>query len=164
MNVKKTHEGSSKAMESSVAFELWNKALLCYTRYTVFTGDDDTTTLNQMQKVPYSVKKWSDITHTKSSLTTRLYNISQQHKFNDCSPLTQKVINHLTKCFSYCIAQNKRNPSELKISLSQIIPRSYGDHNKCSSSLCKLNDHPTTYTQAPTPKTSHMVRICIVEN
>ena len=134
-------------MESSVACELWNKALLCNTRYTVFTGDDDSTTLHQMEeKVSYDVKKWSDIAHTKRSLTTRLYNTCQQHKFNDCSPLTQKVINYLTKCFSYCIAQNKRNPSQLKKSLSQIISHSHGDHTKCSSSWCKLNDHSTTYT------------------
>ena len=122
-NCRKNHKGSSKSMESSVACELWNKAPLSNTRYTIYVGDDDTTTLCQMQeKVPYGVEKWSDITHAKRSLTTRLYNISQHNKFTDCSPLTQKVINYLAKCFSYCVAQNKGNPVELKKSLSEIIP------------------------------------------
>ena len=72
----------------------------------IYVGDDDTTTLCQMQeKVPYGVEKWSDITHAKRSLTTRLYNISQHNKFTDCSPLTQKVINYLAKCFSYTVLQ-----------------------------------------------------------
>ena len=73
------------------------------------------------EKVPYGVEKWSDITHAKRSLTTRLYNISQHNKFNNFSPLTQKVVN-LSKCFSYSVAQNKGKPSQLKKSLSQIIP------------------------------------------
>ena len=122
-------------MESSAACELRNKAILRTRRYTVYKGDDDGTTLQKMQEMGfYSVNKWSNITHAKGSLTTKVYNNSQQHKFNDCSPLTQKVINYLTKCFSYCIVQNKENPSQLKKSMSQIIPHSFGDHTKCSSS------------------------------
>ena len=45
---RKNHEGSSKSMESSVACELWNKVPLSNTRYTVYIGDDDSTTLCQM--------------------------------------------------------------------------------------------------------------------
>ncbi|CAB4039795.1 Hypothetical predicted protein [Paramuricea clavata] len=63
---RKNHEGSSKSMESSVACELWIKAPLSNTRYTIYIGDDDTTTLSHMhEKVPYDVEKWSDITHAK---------------------------------------------------------------------------------------------------
>jgi hypothetical protein len=117
---RKNHEGSSKSIDSSVACELWNKAPLSNTRYTVHIGDDYSTTLCQMhQNVPYCVEKWSDITHTKRSLTTRLYNISE-HKFNNCSTLSQKVINYLTKCFSYCVAQNKGNPVQLQFIMVQI--------------------------------------------
>ena len=103
------------------------------------------------ENVPYGVEKWSDITHAKRSLTTRLYNISQHNKFTDCSPLTQKVINYLAKCFSYCVAQNKGNPVELKKSLSQIIPHSFRDHSCCNSSWCRFNDNPTTYTHKDLP-------------
>ena len=82
---------------------------------------------------------------------TRLYNISQHNNFTDCSPLTQKVINYLVKCFSYCVAQNKGNPVELKKSLSQIIPHSFRDHSCCNSSWCRFNDNPTTYTHKDLP-------------
>ena len=150
---RKNHAGSSKSMESSVACELWNKAPLYQAPNTQFTiGDDDTTTLSQMQeKVPYGVEKWSDITHAKRSLTTRLYNISQHNKFNNCSPLTQKVINYVSKCFSYSVAQNKGKPSQLKKSLSQIIPHSFGDHTSCTSLWCRFKDNPTTYTNKDVP-------------
>ena len=149
---RKNHEGSSKSMESSVSCELWNKAPLSNTRYTIYIGDDDTTTLSHMhEKVPYDVEKWSDITHAKRSLTTKLYNISQGNKFKDSSPLSQKVINYLAKCFSYCVAQNKGNPSQLKKSLSQIVPHAFGDHTLCDSSWCRFIENPATYTHNDLP-------------
>ncbi|CAB3997189.1 Hypothetical predicted protein, partial [Paramuricea clavata] len=148
---KSLFKGSSKSLERSVACELWNKAL-SNTRYTIYIGDDDTTTLSHMhEKVPYDVEKWSDITHAKRSLTTKLYNISQGNKFKDSSPLSQKVINYLEKCFSYCVAQNKGNPSQLKKSLSQIVPHAFGDHTLCDSSWYRFIENPATYTHNDLP-------------
>ena len=152
MTVGKTTKDPQKSMESSVACELWNKAPMSNTRYTIYIGDDDSPTLSQMhENVPYGVTKWSDITHIKRSLTTRLYNISE-HKFSNCSTLSQKVINYLTKCFSYCIAQNKGNHVQLKNSLKQIVPHAFGDHNLCNSSWCKFSDNPTTYRHKGLPQ------------
>ena len=151
-NCRRNHEGSSKSMESSVACELWNKAPLSNIRYSVYIGDDDSTTLSQIsEKVPYGVEKWSDTTHAKRSLTSRLYNISEHSKFKDCSALSQKVINYLAKCFGYCVAQNKGNPSQLKKSLAQIVPHAFGDHASCSSSWCRYHDNPTTYRHNDLP-------------
>ena len=105
------HIASSKAMELASAVEMFNNAIKQNVKYSVYTGDDDSTTEAHIrQKVNYEVEKLSDVVHMKRSLTTRLYNLRQHGKFPNSSTLSQKVINYLVKCFSYSIAQNKGNP------------------------------------------------------
>ena len=109
---RKNHNGSFKAMEPIVACELWNAASKQHAKFSTYVGDDDTTTLSHLtENVPYNVEKWSDIVHAKRSLTTRLYNLSSKCKYQNSSVLSQKVINYLAKCFSYCIAQNSDRDS-----------------------------------------------------
>ena len=104
---RRNHAASSKAMEPACAVEMFNNAPKSNIKFSVYTGGDDSTTESHIhQKFPYGVEKWSDIIHMKRSLTTRLYNLNQRGKFSDSSILSQKVINYLVKCFSYCIAQN----------------------------------------------------------
>ena len=122
---RKNHIGSSKSMESSVACELWNYAPKDHVKFSAYVGDDDTTTLSRLTKnVPYGVEKLSDIIHAKRSLATRLHNLSSSSKFQDSSVLSQKVINYLTKCFSYCIAQNSI-ADHLKLALKCIVPHAF---------------------------------------
>ena len=106
---RNNHEASSKAMEPAAAVELFNRAPDQSVKFSVYTGDDDSTTEAHIrEKVTYEVEKNSDIIHMKRSLTTRLYNLSQNEKFDNCSPLSQKVINYLVKCFSYCYCSKQR--------------------------------------------------------
>ncbi|KAK3732361.1 hypothetical protein QZH41_018732 [Actinostola sp. cb2023] len=95
------HEGSSKMMESSVACELFTNSVKDgKVKYSTYVGDDDSTTLLHLsQNVPYGINKWSDQYHTKRSLGTRLYNLSQRKKFPGATPLSSKVINYLTKYY-----------------------------------------------------------------
>ena len=96
-------------MEPAAAVELFNRAPDQSVKFSVYTGDDDSTTEEHMrEKVTNEVEKNSDIIHMKRSLTTRLYNLSQNEKFDNCSPLSQKVINYLVKCFSYCYCSKQR--------------------------------------------------------
>ena len=69
--------------------------------------------------------------HMKRSLTTRLYSLGQNAKFDNCSPRSQKVINHLVKCFSYAIAQNKGDSKGIQAALRCIVPHAFGDHCLC---------------------------------
>ena len=95
-------------MEPTGTVELFSRAPNQSVKLSVYTGDDDSTTEAHIsQKVIYKVEKFSDIIHMKRSLTTRLYNLGQNQKFDNYSPLSQKVINYLVKCFPYAIAQNK---------------------------------------------------------
>ena len=119
---RKNHLASSKAMEPDSAVQMFNKAPKQNVKYSIYTGDDDSTTeAHIQQKVSYGVEKLSDIIHMKRSVTTRLYNLSQNGKFPDSSTLSQKVINYLVKCFSYSIAQNKGNPKGVQAAIRCIF-------------------------------------------
>ena len=112
-------------------------------KLSVYVGDDDSTTPAHIkEKVPYPVEKWTDIVHSKRSLTTRLYNLSQRGKFVNSSTLSQKVINYLVKCFTYSVFQNKGNPSALQKSLKSILPHSFGNHKNCNESWCGAKKDP----------------------
>ena len=90
-----------------MACELWSKAPQSGVKFSIYVGDDDSTTLADFKnKVPYGVEKWSDIVHTKRSLNSRLFKLRECFKGPNCSVLSPKVINYLTKCLSYCINQN----------------------------------------------------------
>ena len=148
---RKNHTGSSKAMEPDVACELWNAAPEQNIKFSTYVGDDDTTTLSHLhQNVPYGVDKWSDIVHAKRSLTTRLYNLSSRCKFPSSSTLSQKVINYLGKCFTYCIAQN-RDADSLKKGLKCIVPHAFGAHENCNESWCGFKKEPLTYRHKDLP-------------
>ena len=134
-----------------MACELWNAAPEQNIKFSTYVGDDDTTTLSHLhQNVPYGVDKWSDIVHAKRSLTTRLYNLSSRCKFPSSSTLSQKVINYLGKCFTYCIAQN-RDADSLKKGLKCIVPHAFGAHENCNESWCGFKKEPLTYRHKDLP-------------
>ena len=119
-------------MESNVACELFKRAPARGIKYDKYIGDDDSTTFAHLKtSVPYGLEKISDFVHTKRSLNTRLYNLSQRRKFPNSSVLSQKVVNYLVKCFAYCVHQHKNQPEELAKAIQCIVPHAFGDHNKC---------------------------------
>ena len=98
---RKKHSASSKVMEPDSAVEMFNNALKENIKFSTYTADDDSTTEAHIrQKVSYGVEKLSDVVHTKRSLATRLYNLSQRGKFQNSSVLSQEVINYLVNSFS----------------------------------------------------------------
>ena len=143
---RKNHVASSKAMEPDAAVELFNRAPTQGVKFSIYTDDDNSTTEAHIcQKVAYDVEKFSDIIHMKRSLTTRLYNLSQTSNFDNCSPLSQKVINHLVKCFSYAIAQNKGDSKGIQAALRCIVPHAFGDHCNCAVTWCGFKTDPASY-------------------
>jgi len=68
---------------------IFNKVTNSNVTFSTYTGDDDSTTESHLkQNAPYGVEKWSDTVHIKRSLTRRLYNLSQRHKFPNSSLLS----------------------------------------------------------------------------
>ena len=149
---RKNHSGSSKSMERDVACELWSKAPQSGVKFSIYVGDDDSTTLADIKnKVPYGVEKWSDIVHTKRSLNSRLYKLRERFKGPNCSVLSPKVINYLTKCFSYCINQNVGDSNSLKKGLKNIVPHAFGDHSCCDNAWCGYKQNPAAYKHTELP-------------
>ena len=148
----KNYTGSSKIMESSVACELFQRAPARGIKYDKYIGDDDSTTFAYLKtNVPYGLEKISDFIHTKRSLNTRLYNLSQRQKFRNSSVLSQKVINYLVKCFSYCVHQHKNQPNELSKAIEGIVPHAFGNHEDCSPSWCRYKQNPVAYVHNELP-------------
>lgn len=149
---RRNHSASSKAMEPQAAIDLFTRSLKSNVKLSVYTGDDDSTTAAHIkQKVPYPVEKWTDIVHAKRSLSTRLYNLAQRGKFANSSVLSQRVVSYLVKCFSYCITQNKGNPSALQKELKSIVPHAFGDHECCNESWCRAKQDPLNYKHSDLP-------------
>ena len=65
-------------MERDVACELWRKAPQSGVKFSIYVGDDDSTTLADIKnKVPCGVEKWFNVGHAKKSLNTRSYNLKR---------------------------------------------------------------------------------------
>ena len=60
------------------------------------------------------MQTYSDVVHANRSLNTRLYNLRDRFKGSNCSILSTKVINYITKCFGFCVSQNVGDPESLK--------------------------------------------------
>ena len=79
-------------MERDVACELWRSAPEAGVKFSTYVGDDDSTTLADIHaKVPYDVQKWSDIVHTKRSLTSRLYNLQVKPILTVLAPFQRRL-------------------------------------------------------------------------
>ena len=73
------HKGSSKSMEPQVGVKLFSEAPNDGVKYSVFIGDDDSSTIAKIrEEVDYNVEKWSDTTHATRTLVSHLHKISVQ--------------------------------------------------------------------------------------
>ena len=153
---RQNHKGSSKSMEADVGVRLFKEAPKHGVKYSVFIGDDDSSTIARIrEEVSYAVEKWSDSSHATRTLVSHLYKISSK-KENSAgeSVLSQKVIDYFRKCFSYCLSQNKGKPEKMKTSLMAIVPHAFGDHKKCQEnklSWCMWLQNPESYSHKDLP-------------
>lgn len=73
----------------------------------------------------------SDKNHVKKNIVKRLYELRSKHK-----ELSIKVVNAISKNFSYMVSQNKGNVSGIENGLKALVGHLFGDHECCSSSWC----------------------------
>lgn len=140
---RRNHHSSSKSMEANVAVELFSSAVKSGASYSVYVGDDDSTTENCLKTlVNYPIEKWSDINHASRLLGSRLYSAKAKVK-----GLTPTVIGYIQKCFTYCINQNAGKPKALQEGLSSIVPHAFGEHESCKE-WCKYKKDPANYTHS----------------
>ena len=152
MTARKTIQAHQNQWNLCQLFELFQNATNYNIKYFKYTGDDDSMTECYVsEQVPYSIEKYSDIIHIKRSLTTRLYNLSKSNKFVNCSPLSQKVLNYLVKCFSISVNQGKGDPKSIATSLKTIVPHVFGNHDTCSDDWCGYKQDPIGYRHTHLP-------------
>ena len=115
---RQNHKGSSKSMEPEVGVRLFNDAPNYGVKYSVFIGDDGSSTIAKIHEVSYNVEKWSHSSHATRTLVSHLHKIkSEKNNLPGESVLSQKVIDYFQKCFSYCLTQNKGDPEKMRKSL-----------------------------------------------
>ena len=119
-------------MEAAVGVRLFQKAPNHGVKPTVFIGDDDSAAITKIREdVEYNVEKWSDASHATKTIVRHLNKISSERKKKHSpgvSPLSQKVIGYVRKCFSYCLSQNKGDPERLKVTMRSFVPHAFGGH------------------------------------
>ncbi|KAK3744034.1 hypothetical protein QZH41_002505 [Actinostola sp. cb2023] len=143
---RRNREGSSKSMEANAAVQLFSEAVQHGVKYSTYVGDDDSTTESRLKAlVNYDIEKWSDINHSCRTLGSRLYSAKKK-----VIGLTPVVIGYIQKCFTFCIKQNKGQPSSLLEGLSLIVPHAFGDHSKCKE-WCKYSSDPENYHHTDLP-------------
>ena len=143
---RRNHEGSSKSMEANAAVQLFPESVRHGVTYSTYVGGDDSTTESRLKALDnYDIETWSDINHACRVLGSRLYSAKAKVK-----SLTPKVIAYIQKCFTYCIKQNKGNPSSLLEGLSSIVPHAFGDHSKCKE-WCRYSCDPDNYHHSDLP-------------
>ena len=79
---------------------------------------------------------------------------SEKNNFPGESVLSQKVIDYLQKCFSYCLSQNKGDPEKMRNSLVAIVPHAFGDHKTCKENKlnwCKWLEDPDNVSHNDLP-------------
>lgn len=74
---------------------------------------------------------FSDKNHVKKNIVKRLNELRSKYK-----ELSIKVVNAISKNFSYMVSQNKGNVSGIDNGLKALVGHLFGDHECCSSSWC----------------------------
>ncbi|KAK3710522.1 hypothetical protein QZH41_000859 [Actinostola sp. cb2023] len=146
---RRNHDGSSKSMEASAAVELFSQG-----GYSVLIGDDDSSVISRVRaEVDDKIEKWSDINHAVCTFKRGLYEVrGKSFGTSQCDKITDGAIEHLSKCFTYCLMQHKNDPSGLKAGLEVIVPQTFGDHSKCrNTTWCKHKENPTSYQHSSLP-------------
>ena len=129
-------------------------------KYSIFIGDDDCTTISRIrEEVDYEVEKWSDTVHAKRTLLNHLYKLKSGKSFPaNKSTLSDKVIEYLGKCFSYCVAQNVGNSQALQEGIKLIVPHAFGDHCNCNQIWCGYQKDSINYKHRDLPFGKDLVR------
>jgi hypothetical protein len=134
--------GSSKAMEPDAAVSIVQEIEQQGIDVATLIMDDDATTIARLRKaVSHDITKWSDTGHTKKHVQNALYTIAKNHK-----QLTAGVIKAILRWFSYAMAQNKGNAHAFKMTVNQIVPHAFGDHENCvEHTWCTYSEDPENF-------------------
>ncbi|CAH0555169.1 unnamed protein product [Brassicogethes aeneus] len=126
-------QGSAKAMEPTVGASLANNSPILKEsglQVRVLIGDEDSSTISAVRKgTTKTIFKFSDKNHLQRSFNTDLYGLRVSH-----NEMKKKgVVEHIRKCLSYAIAQNKGKNRELAAAMLAIPDHLFNHHENCGS-------------------------------
>ena len=122
-------------MEGDIAVQLHKQASREGLHYKNVIGDEDSSAIKQIHdQHDADVSKYSDFSHIKRTLYTKLETLQRSHK-----SLTATVRQDFVKNFTYALHQNKdKYKTDMERALRNIIPHMYGEHDTCGN-WCRYN-------------------------
>ncbi|XP_031557431.1 uncharacterized protein LOC116294049 [Actinia tenebrosa] len=152
LECRKNHQGSSKSMmEPLVEF----KPFFHTEKYSLVIGDDASVLSRIKKNVDTNIDKWSDVNQALWAFKKHLYDVRGKSFGLWSDRMTENVIEHFSKCFSYCLSKHKNNPSVLKAELQVIVPHLFGDHSKCEG-WCKFESSGHSYKHTHLSSDRHL--------
>lgn len=125
-------KGSAKTMEADAGMELIKNSQVLKEvnlNVQVIIGDEDSSTIAAVRNVSdVFIHKLADKNHLVKHFTSELYELGK--KFRELNK--KGVINHVKKCFTYAIAQNKGQGMQLANILRSTPDHLYGQHENCN--------------------------------
>ena len=95
---------SSKAMEPDVAVGCLKNVINSGLDPDAIAGDDDSASISKCRKeIKASLEKQCNYDHLNKNIFKKLEEIGSKHK-----QMSQKVLEHFERCFTYALAKNKR--------------------------------------------------------
>lgn len=136
--------GSAKAMEADGAVELVTKSAVLKNaniQVGVFIGDNDSCCISSIQKESnHTIIKQSDMNHSNKGVGNILHELHKSKISDPDSELSNDIIKHIQRCFTYAIHQNKGNVPAIKVALENIPYHLYDHHDNCGTWCNNKND------------------------
>ncbi|KAJ8666773.1 hypothetical protein QAD02_008435 [Eretmocerus hayati] len=136
---------SSKAMEASVGTELVLKSQILKEnnmKVQVLIGDEDSTLMASISNADpnHGIRKLADNNHVLKNFSKKIYLLRTSH-----SELNKKgLIAHIKKCFTYAVAQNRRDTKKLASTIHTIVDHLYNKHENCGE-WCRAGREGSLY-------------------
>ncbi|XP_044594883.1 uncharacterized protein LOC123272250 [Cotesia glomerata] len=126
-------QGSAKAMEPTVGALFANNSSILKEsglKVRVLIGDEDSSTISAVRKgTTETMFKFSDSNHLHRLFSNDVYGLRLHHN----EMRTKQVPEHILKCLSYAIAQNKGKSRELAAAMLSIPDHLFNHHENCGS-------------------------------
>ncbi|XP_031783012.1 uncharacterized protein LOC103316775 [Nasonia vitripennis] len=136
-NIEELKKLFAKAMESDEALELVTKSSIlkeANLQVGVFIGDNDSSCISSVQKASsHQVVKQSDMNHSVKGIGNILHEIYKEKASDPEKELTNEVIKHVQRCFSYVVQQNKGDIQKIKVAIENIPQHLFDHHEKCGN-------------------------------
>ena len=127
--------GSSKSMEADGAVQLVAHSNIlknANVEVGVFIGDNDSCSMASLKNAGVcNIIKQSDMNHTSKGVGNILHEVHNDKKKDPDRELSNEIIKHLQRCFTYAIKQNLGNVQKIQASIGNIPYHVFDHHENC---------------------------------